>query len=87
MWVVQISAMGDPEGNAKGGFVILDQDLKVQSTHLGLFFLALSLTFAEWFLSLCVYKGCLLSPWPLHAQSCQLPVALSALIVIELSVL
>lgn len=33
--LVQISAMGDPEGNAKGGFVILDQDLKVQSTHLG----------------------------------------------------
>lgn len=27
--VLQISAMGDPEGNAKGGFLILDQDLKV----------------------------------------------------------
>lgn len=29
--VLQISAMGDPEGNAKGGFLILDQDLKVLS--------------------------------------------------------
>lgn len=30
---VQISAMGDPEGNAKGGFLILDQDLKVPSSN------------------------------------------------------
>ncbi|DBB10518.1 TPA: hypothetical protein ACH3X3_002056 [Trebouxia sp. C0006] len=29
---IMISAMGDPEGNAKGGFVILDQDLKVKGT-------------------------------------------------------
>ncbi len=27
--LVQISAMGDPEGNAKGGFLILDQNFKV----------------------------------------------------------
>ena len=26
---MQISTMGDPDGNAQGGFLILDQDLKV----------------------------------------------------------
>ncbi|DBA86469.1 hypothetical protein WJX79_005001 [Trebouxia sp. C0005] len=29
---IMISAMGDPDGNAKGGFLILDQDLKVKGT-------------------------------------------------------
>lgn len=28
----QISAMGDPDGNAKGGFVLLDGDFKVKGT-------------------------------------------------------
>lgn len=28
--------MGDPEGNAQGGFLILDQDLKVRSAGLEL---------------------------------------------------
>ena len=29
LFFVQISTMGDPDGNAQGGFLILDQDLKV----------------------------------------------------------